>query len=173
MLLLQRTFNGVKLTLLGAERTTNAQVRIDVSLLTDFQISLKRTGRAGVGSGHAAHTLLIINLRHAIDHFNRTKVAGLHAGFAANAGTVALFLKRHALFRVMAAHGNNAVIRLHAQHMLRASRHALLTALALLLVNDGDLLHRIDGNRTKRAGTLTSAEAKTSILTSLGTAVHQ
>ena len=57
--------------------------------------------------------------------------------------------------------------------MLRAGRDTLLAALALLLVDDSDLLHRIDVDRVKRAGALAGAQAQAGVLAGLGAIVHQ
>ena len=55
--------------------------------------------------------------------------------------------------------------------MLRAGRDALLAALALLLIDDRDLLDRVNVDCVKRAGALTGAQTQTGILTRLGAVV--
>ena len=171
MRLLERTFDGIELALLGAERASDALVRIDIGFLTALEIRLHRAGRTSVRTSHAAHTLLVVDLRHAIFHLNRAKVASLYASFTADAGTVALFLQSNALLRIVAINLNLASSRAHGQNMLRAGSDALLTRLALFLIDNRDLLDRIDVNRIKRARTLTGSQTQAGIGTRLRSAV--
>ena len=171
MRLLERTFDGIELALLGAERASDALVRIDIGFLTALEIRLHRAGRTSVRTSHAAHALLVVDLRHAIFHLNRAKVASLYASLTADAGTVALFLQSNALLRIVAIDLNLASSRAHGQNMLRAGSDALLTRLALFLIDNRDLLDRIDVNRIKRARTLTGSQTQAGIGTRLRSAV--
>ena len=171
MRLLERALDGVKLALLGAQGAAHALARVDVRFLARLEIGLHRARRAGVCTSHAAHAFLVINLGNAVLHFNRAEVAGLHAGFAADAGAVALLFQRNALFRIVAADVHRAPGGTHGKHVLRASRNALLAALTLLLIDDRDLLDRVNMDCAERAGALTGAQTQTGILTGLGAVV--
>lgn len=54
-----------------------------------------------------------------------------------------------------------------------ASRNALFTGLTLFLIDDGNLLDRVNVDRVKRTCALTGAQAQTSILTGLRAVVDQ
>lgn len=147
--------------------------RICISLFASLKISFHRAGRAGIGTGHATDTLLVINLGNAVLHLDCAKVTGLHACLAADAGTIAFFLQSDALFRIVTANIHHAASRTHGKHMLRASRNALFTGLTLFLIDDGNLLDRVNMDRVKRTCALTGAQAQASILTGLRAVVDQ
>lgn len=147
--------------------------RIDISLFASLKISFHRAGRAGIGTGHATDTLLVINLGNAVLHLNCAEVTGLHACLATDAGTIAFFLQSDALFRIVTANIHHAASRTHGKHMLRASRNALFTGLTLFLIDDGNLLDRVNVDRVKRTCALTGAQAQTSILTGIRAVVDQ
>ena len=173
MRLLERAFDGIELTLLGAECASNTLVRIDIGFLAALEICLHRAGRTSVRTSHAAHALLVVDLRHAIFHFNRTKVASLYASLTADTCAVALFFERDTLFRIMAADIDLASRRTHAQHMLRTGGDALLARLTLFLIDNRDLLDRVDVDRVKRAGAFAGSQTQAGIRASLGSAVDQ
>ena len=173
MRLLERAFDGVELALSGAHGAAHTLARIDISLFASLKLSFHRAGRAGIGTGHATDTLLIINLGNAVLHLDCAEVTGLHACLATDAGTIAFFLQSDALFRIVTANIHHAASRTHGKHMLRASRNALFTGLTLFLIDDGNLLDRVNVDRVKRTCALTGAQAQTSILTGLRAVVDQ
>ena len=173
VLLLQFTLDSVKLTLLRANRASDAEIRIDVGFLAVFEFGLHCTGRTGVSTSHTTNTLFVIDLRYAVHHLDGAKVTGLDAGLTADTSAITLLLEGHTLFRIVAADGNDTVLRLHAQHMLRASGDALLTALALLFVNHGDLLDGINRNGAKRTSAFTGTKTKAGVLAGLRARIHK
>ena len=173
MLLLELAEDRIKLALLLAQRAADAGIRVDLSDQAVFKLACNRAGRAALRAHHAADALRVVDHRQVVLHRDRAKLARLLALAAADAADLAALLDVLGLVVGAAGHGHHAVRRLHGQHVLGTRRDALLTALALLLVDNGDLAHRIDMDRVKRAGALTRAQTQARIRTGLGSSLHQ
>ena len=159
--------DGVKFTLLGAQRTSDAaEVALGLDrrapvvgvalhqMLCLIRYKLDQVLRAGCHALAAGHTFFLIYHSNAVHHMNRVKLAGFYAGTKAHAAVRAGFLTASrnysGFFAVLDAIVLVLCSRMVAGSLALYERHHLFAGSGLHTHNRRDL--RADGRASYRTG---------------------